>query len=123
MSVAARSGAEGLRTPTRSYDAEPVNLHDWIDELMDALDVETEVDEGLVLDLAREAAHRVERPAAPISTYLLGYAAALAGGSSEKVEALAAKAFDLAARWEGEEDLDVEVEVEEIDESELVDAD
>jgi hypothetical protein len=112
-----------LRSPAPAYDAESVNLHDWIDELMDALDVETEVDEGLVLDLAREAAHRVQRPAAPISTYLLGYAAALAGGSSEKVEALAARAFDLAARWEGEEELDVEVEVEEIDASELVDAD
>lgn len=99
-----------------------MNLHDWIDELMDALDVETEVDEGLVLDLAREAAHRVERPAAPISTYLLGYAAALAGGSSEKVEALAERAFDLAARWEGGEDLDTDVEIEEPS-PELVDAD
>ena len=42
-----------------------VNLHDWIDELCDALDIETEVDEALVLDLARDAAHNVERPAAP----------------------------------------------------------
>ena len=109
-----------------SYDAEAVNLHDWIDELMDALDVETEVDEGLILDLAREAAHRVQRPAAPISTYLLGYAAALAGGSPAKVEALAAKAFDLASRWEGEEELDTDVEVDEsavVDETALVDAD
>ena len=34
-----------------------MNLHDWIDELADVLDVETEVDEGLILDLARVAAH------------------------------------------------------------------
>ena len=45
-----------------------VNLHDWIDELCDVLDIETEVDEALVLDLARDAAHNVERRAAPIST-------------------------------------------------------
>ena len=42
-----------------------MNLHDWIDELCDALDLDAEVDEGLVLDLARVAAHNVLRPAAP----------------------------------------------------------
>ncbi len=83
-----------------------VNLHDWIDELMDALDVETEVDEGLILDVARQAAHRVERPAAPISTYLLGYAAGLAKGDPAEVEQLAARVLDLAERWDGGEDLD-----------------
>ena len=49
-----------------------VNLHDWIDELSDVLDVETELDEGLVLDLARVAAHeRAEdrpRPSPPTSS-------------------------------------------------------
>jgi hypothetical protein len=78
-----------------------VNLHDWIDELMDVLDVELEMDEGLVLDVAREAAHQVQRPAAPISTFLLGYAAGVAGGGSEDVERLAARVLALADRWEG----------------------
>ena len=63
-----------------------MTLHDWIDELCDVLDIDAEIDEGIILDLARDAAHSVERPAAPITTYLLGYAAALAGGSPEKVE-------------------------------------
>jgi hypothetical protein len=80
-----------------------VNLHDWIDELMDVLDVELEMDEGLVLDVAREAAHQVQRPAAPISTFLLGYAAGVAGGGSEDVERLAARVLALADRWEGGE--------------------
>ena len=31
-----------------------MTLHDWIDELCDALDIEAEVDEGLILDLARD---------------------------------------------------------------------
>jgi hypothetical protein len=77
-----------------------VNLHDWIDELCDALDIEAEVDEGLILDLARAAAHNVTRPAAPISTYLLGYAAGLQGADPDEVETLAAKAQRLADHWD-----------------------
>ena len=91
-------------------DAGAVNLHDWIDELMDTLDLEVEFDEALVLDVARRAAHRVQRPAAPISTFLLGYAAALAGGDTEQVENLAGRVIDLANRWEGEEDLEAVLE-------------
>lgn len=77
-----------------------MNLHDWIDELCDVLDVETEVDEALVLDLARAAAHNVIRPAAPITTYLLGYAAGAGGASPEQIEKLAARAQALADGWD-----------------------
>jgi len=76
-----------------------VTLHDWIDELCDALDIETEVDEGLILDLARDAAHNVERPAAPITTYLLGYAAAAHEAGPERLERLAGAATLLAERF------------------------
>ena len=77
-----------------------MNLHDWVDELCEELGIELELDEALVLDLARDAAHNVERPAAPITTFLLGYAAASAGGSPEQVERLAAVATALALRWD-----------------------
>jgi hypothetical protein len=109
-----------------------VNLHDWIDELMDVLDVEVEMDEGLVLDVARQAAHRVQRPAAPISTFLLGYAAGLQEGGTEEIEALAGRVLALAESWEGGEDLEAGLAVDEadladaavpLDEAELVDAD
>jgi hypothetical protein len=86
-----------------AYESGTVNLHDWIDELMDVLDIEVELDEALVLDVAREAAHRVQRPAAPISTFLLGYASGLAGGGTEEVEKLAARVLALADRWDGGE--------------------
>ncbi len=79
-----------------------VNLHDWIDELCDALDVEAEVDEALVLDLARDAAHNVERVAAPITTYLLGYAAGVKGADPAAIETLAGRASALATGWEHE---------------------
>ncbi len=77
-----------------------VNLHDWIDELCDVLDVETEVDEALVLDLARAAAHNVTRPAAPVTAYLLGYAAGTQQAGPEATEALAARAQRLAESWD-----------------------
>jgi hypothetical protein len=67
----------------------------------------------------------VERPAAPITTYLLGYAAGLAGGDADQIEALAGRALSLADKWEGEEDLEahlVDVDVD-VEEPELVDAD
>lgn len=101
-----------------------MNLHDWIDELCDALDIDVEVDEALVLDLARDAAHNVERPAAPITTYLLGYAAGLLEANPEQVERLAAAATELAEKWEGGKPVEEVVleDVEEIDDA-LVDID
>jgi hypothetical protein len=79
-----------------------MNLHDWIDELSDVLDLdpEIEIDEGLVLDLARVVAHAVERPAAPVTAYLLGLAAGTQGTSPASVEKLAARAQALAEGWE-----------------------
>ncbi len=77
-----------------------MNLHDWIDELCDVLDVETEVDEALVLDLARSAAHDVTKVAAPITTYLLGFAAGAQGARPEDIEKLAARAQALAEGWD-----------------------
>ena len=105
---------QGLAGRASAYESGRVNLHDWIDELCDALDIEVEIDEGLILDVAREAAHRVKRPAAPISTFLLGYAAALAGGKPEETEALAARALDLASKWEGGEDVEKELHLDEV---------
>ena len=81
-------------------DIERVNLHDWIDELSDVLDVETEVDEGLVLDLARVAAQNVQRTAAPISAYLLGFCAGAGDLDPEQVEQMAARAQALAEGWD-----------------------
>ena len=49
-----------------------------------------------VLDLAREAAHQVERPAAPLTAFLLG----LAVGRGQPPDEAARRLTDLAARWE-----------------------
>lgn len=92
-----------------------MTLHDWIDELLDALEIDAEIDEGLVLDLARDAAHNVERPAAPLTTFLVGYAAGLKGGGLEDVERLAARAQALAEKWGGED-----VSADDLDPDDLV---
>ncbi len=97
-------------------NAGTVTLHDWIDEVCDVLDIDVELDEGLILDLARVVAYAVERPATPISTFLLGYAAAEQGGDPEKVEALAARVQALAERWDGRK----EVSPEDFEEEDLV---
>jgi hypothetical protein len=77
-----------------------VNLHDWIDEVCDVLDVDVEVDEGLVLDLAKVVADNVVRTAAPVTAYILGYAAGLQEADPEGVERLAARAQALAEEWD-----------------------
>lgn len=45
-------------------------------------------DQRLVLEVAREAAHNVVRPAAPVATFLLGYAVARGVSMSEAAETL-----------------------------------
>jgi hypothetical protein len=77
-----------------------VNLHDWIDELADVLDVEAEVDEGLILDLARVSARNVEKKSAPITAYMLGLAAGATDADPEEIERLAARAQQLAESWD-----------------------
>jgi hypothetical protein len=70
----------------------------WVAELAAALEVDaTSLDRDLLLDVARDAAHGVARPAAPLTTFLVGYAAGLGGGDAEKVAAAAAVAQRLAA--------------------------
>jgi hypothetical protein len=105
-----------------------VNLHDWIDELCDLLDIDAEADEALLGDLA-EAAHDNVHPAAgPVTAYLLGWAAATRGASPDAVERLAGEAQELAESWDrpatatsdaldgiddGLDGADVEVEIDE----------
>lgn len=99
-----------------------MNLHDWIDELCDVLDIEAEADEGLLVDLSGITRDNVHPAAGVVTAFLLGIAAGEQGADPEGVERLAAKAQALAEAWDrpagaaSEEDDDVEFE-------ELADAD
>ncbi len=74
-------------------------LTDWTTALATELGIADEVDVALLLDLARDAAHHVERPAAPVTTFLVGLAAGRAGGSADDVARAAATATALATSW------------------------
>jgi len=55
----------------------------WVDALTSALELPSAVDTETVLDVARDVAHNVERPAAPVTTYLVGVA--VGGGMNPAV--------------------------------------
>ncbi|MFF1543095.1 NTP transferase domain-containing protein [Streptomyces sp. NPDC058291] len=74
-------------------------LDEWISAVKAELGIDLDVDTGVLLDLARDAAHGVARPAAPLTTFLVGYAAAQTGGGPEAVAEAARKAAALAVRW------------------------
>ncbi|WP_150461853.1 DUF6457 domain-containing protein [Nesterenkonia ebinurensis] len=59
-------------------------VQDWAAELARALEIEdTPVDTDAILGIAGEAAHSVVRPAAPMTTFLIGYAAGLAEATGQ----------------------------------------
>ncbi|MEJ7633874.1 DUF6457 domain-containing protein [Aeromicrobium sp.] len=72
-----------------------VSLDTWAATVAAELGLKgVELDTEAVLDLAAVAAHSVVRPAAPVTTFLAGLAAGLAGGSEadvrEAIESLTA---------------------------------
>jgi hypothetical protein len=72
-------------------------LDDWTDALCTELGLETDAAvQKMVLNLARVAAHLVDRPAAPLTAYYLG----LAVGHGEPLEATAARIQQLARSWD-----------------------
>ncbi len=72
----------------------PAELDAWAKKPTEALHLpdDVEVDISAVLDLARDAAHGVARPAAPLTTFLVGLAAGLQGGSLDDLT----RAFETA---------------------------
>jgi hypothetical protein len=75
-------------------------LDEWISDAVDALglaDVWHSRDRDLVLELARDVAHGVARPAAPVTTYLLGLAVGRGGDAAELATQLARLAGERSA--------------------------
>lgn len=72
-------------------------LDAWVTALSEELELDpVDVDVQLLLDVARDAAHSVTRPAAPLTTFLVGYAAGRGGMTTAQASA---KATALARRW------------------------
>nr|WP_223267736.1 DUF6457 domain-containing protein [Streptosporangium nondiastaticum] len=77
-------------------------LDEWISAAKAELGIDLDVDTTALLDLARDAAHGVARPAAPLTTFLVGYAAGRLGGGPEAVAEATRKAVALAQQWAAE---------------------
>lgn len=71
-------------------------MQTWIDAVCAELNLPPYVNVDVILDVARVAAHSVERPAAPVTTFLFGCAVAGGMDADEAVTKIQA----LAARWE-----------------------
>jgi Domain of unknown function (DUF6457) len=60
---------------------------------------ESAVDRDLILELTKDVAHSVARPAAPLAAFLVGMAAGKAGGGADDVRQAATKVAALAAGY------------------------
>jgi hypothetical protein len=72
------------------------DLDDWTAAVCSELGIDQAVaDVGIVLDLARDVAHQVARPAAPLTAYLVGVAVGRGASQSDAAGRITA----LAERW------------------------
>lgn len=91
VEVAARTVAD-IDTPADLRAVETAltimgGMDKWVTAVKAELGLTADVDVALILDVAKDAAHGVQRPAAPVSTYLLGLAV---GEGADPAEAAAA---------------------------------
>jgi Domain of unknown function (DUF6457) len=71
-------------------------LESWTEAACAELGIDPAVlDTRMVLDIARDAAHQVARPAAPLTAYLMGVAV----GRGLPPDEAAKRVRELAARW------------------------
>jgi aconitase B len=69
-------------------------LENWTATVCEALNLDpAALDQALLLDLTRDVAHGVARPAAPVTSFLVGLAAGRAGGTAVDVR----RAVDIVA--------------------------
>jgi Domain of unknown function (DUF6457) len=91
------AGLEGGAHRVSRYGAVVNTLDQWTESACAELGLDPAcADVKAVLDLARDAAHSVARPAAPLTTFLLGVAV----GRGQSIDQAAARLRALAASWE-----------------------
>lgn len=79
-------------------------VQSWLEHVATDLQIDPAVPVDALLDAARVVAHSVERKATPLTTYLIGYAAASGSRDGLDPDALCRRVTELARSWGGDED-------------------
>lgn len=83
-------------------------LNEWVELVCRDLDIVAAVSpaamQSRILDMSRDVAHQVARPAAPLTAYLLGLAAGRSSDPEATADELAARLCLLAQRWAQQQD-------------------
>lgn len=74
-------------------------LDGWVAAVSRELGLDAEIDVHLVLNLARDVAHGVDRPAAPLTTFLVGLAMGQDRDRETSPSALVERVRVLASTW------------------------
>ena len=78
----------------------PEALDAWAEALRELFGLQPEdIPIPVILDLARDVAEGVTRPAAPLSAFVAGLAAGRAGGTPEQVRRTVSEITSLADGW------------------------
>ena len=86
--------------PTSHY-LPPHALDAWVIAASRALGLEPSTEATpTILNMARDVAHNVARPAAPVSAFLLGLAVAQSASPGSTLEHLSQRLVELASEWE-----------------------
>ncbi len=82
-------------------------LKEWVDLVCRELDIADAVSpaamQSRILDMSRDVAHGVARPAAPLTAYLLGLAAGRSDDPEAIADDLAQRVCQLVQRWADEQ--------------------
>ena len=82
----------------------PEALDAWAEALRELFGLDADdIPIPLILDLARDVAVGVARPAAPLSAFVAGLAAGRAGGSPEQVRTAVSEITSLAGGWDSDD--------------------
>ena len=82
----------------------PEALDAWAEALRELFGLDADdIPIPLILDLARDVAVGVARPAAPLSAFVAGLAAGRAGGSPEQVRQAVSEITSLAGGWDSDD--------------------
>ena len=77
-------------------------MDEWLDAAKRELGIELDVDVAELLDTTKVVAHNVARPLAPLTAFLIGYAAAQAGGGPVAVTETSRRITALAEQFAAE---------------------